>query len=109
MGVKIEIHGLENEMCRNSYIKVQCDVGKRAVLPCCQNCYFTARGDSAKLICCICKTYLLRLQELFIAFAKIYSVRYLFNLRAVLKAQDRSRVLPMDGNGGGDAQRDTSL
>ena len=23
------------EMCRNSYIKAQCDVGKRAVLPCC--------------------------------------------------------------------------
>ena len=56
-----------------------------------------------------CKAYLLHLQEFFIAFAKIYSVRYLFNLRAVLKAQDRSRVLPMDGNGGGDAQRDTSL
>ena len=63
----------------------------------------------ARLIYCICKTYLLRLQEFFIAFAKIYSVRYLFNLRAVLKAQDRSRVLPMDGNGGGDTQRDTSL
>ena len=56
-----------------------------------------------------CKAYLLHLQELFIAFAKIYSVRYLLNLRAVLKAPDRSRVLPMDGNGGGDAQRDTSL
>ncbi len=56
-----------------------------------------------------CKTYLLHLQELFIAFAKIYSVRYLFNLQAVLKAPDRSHVLPMDGNGEYDAQRDTSL
>lgn len=56
-----------------------------------------------------CKAYLLHLQELFIAFAKIYSVRYLFNLQAVLKAPDRSRVLPMDDSEGGDAQRDTSL
>lgn len=55
-----------------------------------------------------CKAYLLHLQELFIAFAKIYSVRYLFNLQAVLKAPDRSRVLPMDDSEGGDAQRDTS-
>ena len=36
MGVKIEIHGLENMRCaENSYIKAQCDVEKRAVLPCC--------------------------------------------------------------------------
>ena len=56
-----------------------------------------------------CKAYLLHLQEFFIAFAKIYSVRYLFNLRAVLRALDRGRVLPMDGNGEYDAQRDTSL
>lgn len=56
-----------------------------------------------------CKAYLLHLQEFFIAFAKIYSVRYLLNLRAVLKAPDRNRVLPMDGNGEYDAQRDTSL
>ena len=55
------------------------------------------------------KAYLLHLQEFFIAFAKIYSVRYLFNLRAVLKALDRGRVLPMDDSEGGDAQRDTSL
>ena len=63
----------------------------------------------ARVIYCICKSYLLHLQELFIAFAKIYSVRYLFNLQAVLKAPDRSHVLPMDGNGEYDAQRDTSL
>lgn len=56
-----------------------------------------------------CKAYLLHLQEFFIAFAKIYSVRYLFNLQAVLKARDRSRVLPMDDSGEYDAQRDTSL
>ena len=56
-----------------------------------------------------CKAYLLHLQEFFIAFAKIYSVRYLLNLRAVLKAPDRSHVLPMDDSEGGDAQRDTSL
>lgn len=56
-----------------------------------------------------CKAYLLHLQEFFIAFAKIYSVRYLFNLQAVLKALDRGRVLPMDDSEGGDAQRDTSL
>lgn len=55
------------------------------------------------------KAYLLHLQELFIALAKIYSVRYLLNLQAVLKARDRSRVLPMDDSEGGDAQRDTSL
>ena len=56
-----------------------------------------------------CKTYLLHLQDLFIAFAKIYSVRYLLNQRAVLKARDRSHVLPMDDSEGCDAQRDTSL
>ena len=56
-----------------------------------------------------CKTYLLHLQDLFVAFAKIYSVRYLVNLRAVLKARDRSHVLPMDDNEECDAQRDTSL
>lgn len=56
-----------------------------------------------------CKAYLLHLQELFIAFAKIYSVRYLLNLRAVLKARDRNHVLPMDDNGEYDAQRDTFL
>lgn len=60
-------------------------------------------------ISCICKTYLLHLQGLFVAFAKIYSVRYLLNLRAVLKARDRSHVLPMDDSEGCDAQRDTSL
>ena len=63
----------------------------------------------ARLIYCICKTYLLHLQDLFVAFAKIYSVRYLLNLRAVLKARDRSHVLPMDDSEGGDAQQDTSL
>lgn len=56
-----------------------------------------------------CKTYLLHLQDLFVAFAKIYSVRYLLNLRAVLKERDRSHVLPMDDSEGCDAQRDTSL
>lgn len=56
-----------------------------------------------------CKTNLLHLQDLFVAFAKIYSVRYLVNLRAVLKARDRSHVLPMDDSEGFDAQRDTSL
>lgn len=56
-----------------------------------------------------CKTYLLHLQDLFVAFAKIYSVRYLLNLRAVLKERNRSHVLPMDDNEGCDAQRDTSL
>ncbi len=56
-----------------------------------------------------CKTYLLHLQDLFVAFAKIYSVHYLLNLRAVLKARDRSHVLPMDDSEGCDAQRDTSL
>ena len=56
-----------------------------------------------------CKAYLLHLQEFFIAFAKIYSVRYLLNLRAVLKARDRNHVLPMDDNGEYDAQRDTFL
>ena len=56
-----------------------------------------------------CKVYLLHLQGLFVAFAKIYSVRYLLNLRAVLKARDRSHVLPMDDSEGCDAQRDTSL
>lgn len=56
-----------------------------------------------------CKTYLLHLQDLFIAFAKIYSVHYLLYLRAVLKARDRSHVLPMDDSEGCDAQRDTSL
>lgn len=56
-----------------------------------------------------CKTYLLHLQDLFVAFAKIYSVRYLLNLRAVLKERDRSHVLPMDDNEVCDAQRDTSL
>lgn len=55
------------------------------------------------------KAYLLHLQELFIALAKIYSVRYLLNLQAVLKARDRNHVLPMDGNGEYDAQRDTFL
>ena len=55
------------------------------------------------------KAYLLHLQELFIALAKIYSVRYLLNLQAVLKARDRNHVLPMDDSEGGDVQRDTSL
>lgn len=56
-----------------------------------------------------CKTYLLHLQDLFIAFAKIYSVHYLLILQVVFKARDRSHVLPMDDNEGCDAQRDTSL
>ena len=49
------------------------------------------------------------LQDLFVAFAKIYSVHCLLNLRAVLKARDRSHVLPTDDSEGCDAQRDTSL
>ena len=63
----------------------------------------------ARVIYCVCKSFLLHLQEFFIAFAKIYSVRYLLNLRAVLKARDRNHVLPMDDNGEYDAQRDTFL
>lgn len=56
-----------------------------------------------------CKTHLLHFQDLFVAFAKIYSVRYLLNLRAVFKARGRNHVLPTDDSEGCDAQRDTSL